>query len=308
MPLFSVIVATYNRAALLPHTIASIMTQRCTDFELIIANDGSTDDTAATAARIATQYPDKIRVLNFDNGGPAVVRNRAVAHATGTYLAFMDDDDLWFPWTLATYAAVFEKYDATFTIGPIQAFNAEAELSAVREQPLDATVYPDYLASLRDHFFRAGCVWACQQEAFNAVGGFPNHRLCAEDHDLFYRLGTMPTFVHINAPLMIGYRKHGGSISSSTPRGVYDGLQFLLRQEADGKYPGGAARQAEREHYLAHTLRDVSWHAQRDGKKDWAWDLFRKSFRWNLKEMRLRYLLAFPVLGVLRSGRKAPAS
>jgi len=94
-PLVSVIVTTFNRADLIGETIESILNQTYTNFELIIVDDGSTDNTEG----VVKKYNDKkIQYIKTGNwGGPAHPRNIGIKKAKGEYIAFCDDDDLWYP-------------------------------------------------------------------------------------------------------------------------------------------------------------------------------------------------------------------
>jgi len=124
-PLVSIIVPTYNRAALLAEALASVRTQTFGDWECIVVDDGSTDGTPALLA--ALDEP-RLRVIRLGHSGnPARVRNAGLAHARGRYLAFLDDDDLWMPGKLAAQIPLlangglrwsftgFVKVDATGT-------------------------------------------------------------------------------------------------------------------------------------------------------------------------------------------------
>src|SRR5262249_11921042 len=99
MPFFSVIVPTFNRVELLKSTVNSILAQRYADFELIIVDDGSRDETLEYLGTLGA----KVSVLRQSNQGPGPARNRGAQIATGEYLAFIDSDDVWFPWTLEIY-------------------------------------------------------------------------------------------------------------------------------------------------------------------------------------------------------------
>lgn len=97
MASISVVVPTYNRAALLPVTLDAILAQTLRPQEVIVVDDGSTDDTAAVLAR----YGRRLRVLRVPNGGDLKARNAGLAEATGDLVAFCDSDDLWKPGFLA---------------------------------------------------------------------------------------------------------------------------------------------------------------------------------------------------------------
>ncbi|MFC7552372.1 glycosyltransferase family 2 protein [Pseudoroseomonas wenyumeiae] len=100
----SVVVPTYNRAALLPATLDAILSQTLRPLEVIIVDDGSTDDTAAVLAR----YGRRLRVLRVPNGGDLKARNAGLAEATGDLVAFCDSDDLWKPGFLAAMLRMWQ--------------------------------------------------------------------------------------------------------------------------------------------------------------------------------------------------------
>ena len=94
--MFSIIIATYNRSALLHETIDSILNQTYKEFEIIVVSDGSTDD---TKERIEAIDDDRINFIQLDRnyGFPAVARNVGIINSNFPYIAFCDDDDLWLP-------------------------------------------------------------------------------------------------------------------------------------------------------------------------------------------------------------------
>ncbi|MDQ7834260.1 MAG: glycosyltransferase [Humidesulfovibrio sp.] len=91
----SIIIATHNRADLLPHTLETVLGQTYTDIEVIVSDDGSTDNTREIVAALTDP---RLRYIRNDwSGLPAITRNRGIRHATGSHLAFVDSDDLWLP-------------------------------------------------------------------------------------------------------------------------------------------------------------------------------------------------------------------
>jgi glycosyltransferase involved in cell wall biosynthesis len=109
-PVISVIMPCFNAAAHLHTSITSVLEQSFTDFELLIVNDGSTDDSLA----IAKSFDDpRIKVFNQENQGVCGARNKAIAKATGDFIAFLDADDTWHKNCLnALYAALINHPDA----------------------------------------------------------------------------------------------------------------------------------------------------------------------------------------------------
>ncbi len=93
-PKISVIIPTYNRAHLIGETIASVLAQTFTDFELVIVDDGSTDDTKSLVGAIDDQ---RIQYMHIDNSGQSVASNTGIMAAQGEYMTLLDSDDLWEP-------------------------------------------------------------------------------------------------------------------------------------------------------------------------------------------------------------------
>src|SRR5438045_1060854 len=125
MPKFSVIIATYNRAEYITATLESLKTQEFKDFEVIVVDDGSTDNTL----ELLKSQGSWLTIFQEQNSGPGRARNVAVDHATGEYLAFLDSDDIWFPWTLSTFAEVIEQHGSPDLIAAkLRLFSENKEL------------------------------------------------------------------------------------------------------------------------------------------------------------------------------------
>ncbi len=124
MPRVSVIIPTFNNASLLPETLDSVLAQSCTDFELIVVDDGSTDDTVAMIKR---DYP-QLKYISQLNRGPAATRNAGVTLAQGEFIAFCDHDDLWNPEHLQTLLDGFAAYpDVALVFDNAQYFGVGVE-------------------------------------------------------------------------------------------------------------------------------------------------------------------------------------
>jgi GT2 family glycosyltransferase len=290
MPFFSVVIPTYNRAGLLEQALASVFAQELTDYEVIVVDDGSTDETQAVLAR----YGERVRALRQENQGQGAARNLGIQHATGEYVAFLDSDDVWFPWSLATYREALDMYGRpSVVMGTPARFQRPEELAGVRREPMRTQAFSDYFATAEESFVRTACVIAVKAEALRRVGGFTSRRIISEDHELLYRLGTEPGFVWVEAPRVVGYRQHGSSSSRELERG-YEGLCYQLEQERQGRYPGGAARRRERLTLILHGARHVSRWLVAHGRPDLALELYRLSLRAHLVVPRWRYMLGFP--------------
>ena len=113
--LVSVIIPTFNRAGLLPQTIKSVLKQTYKRIEILIVDDGSTDDTREVVASFSDE---RIRYFRIDHFGyPAPARNKGLSEARGNFIAMLDSDDLWFPRELSTQMKVFESNPSLFLVG-----------------------------------------------------------------------------------------------------------------------------------------------------------------------------------------------
>lgn len=118
----SVIVPTYNRAHLLGAAIASVYAQTCQDFELIVVDDGSTDDTA----RVVGQFDHRLKYLRTDHVGVARARNLGMASASGEFICYLDSDDLYYAHKLAAQLAYLRRHpDTVMVYTEFSAFDAD---------------------------------------------------------------------------------------------------------------------------------------------------------------------------------------
>jgi len=264
-------------------------------------DDGSTDGTLDVLAG----YADRIRLIQQPNAGPGAARNRGVEHATGKYVAFLDSDDLWFPWTLATYKAVIDQCDSpSIVTGSHVDFYDASELAAERPCPLRFRAYADFLASPRSWIIPSGLVLT--PEAHRAAGGMRTDIWICEDADYWLRLGCAPGFVQIAAPKAVGYRLHHGGISQSYG-GRAKGVTALLDAEQAGAYPGGAARQRERMDYICAHARPTSLACLRLGLPAAGIGIYRRTLPWHVRLGRTKYLAGFPAVALLQAGKSLVA-
>lgn len=250
MPLFSVIIATYNRASLLSRALQSVFAQTFVDYEVIVVDDGSIDDTD----QVLAAYAGRIKSLRQPNQGPGRARNYALSEAAGTYVTFLDSDDLLLPWALATYKEVIERFNQpAFVLGSVIRFGQEDDISRMIAEPLVTHAWDDYLQSARAHY-RVAMPSAIKRELLQEIGGFAEQNICSEGHDLYLRIGTAKGFVMISAPAVYAYLQHAATRSRNT-QPLYKGARLLLSRERTGVYPGGKARRVERSILLTRSLR-----------------------------------------------------
>jgi glycosyltransferase involved in cell wall biosynthesis len=289
---------------MLAEALHSVWAQRLADYELIVVDDGSTDDTPALLAA----HEGRLAWHRQDHGGPGTARNLGARHAKGVYLAFLDSDDRWFPWTLQAYArAIDAAAHPALVVGTAAPFRAAADLDRVVESPLEISTFADYYAA-HDQWrcWGAGfCV--IRHDVFTSAGGFTDATINGEDADLVMRIGAAPGFVQVNAPCTFGYRAHAGTAMARLDRTIA-GAWYLLAGENAGRYPGGEARAWARRQILATHLRSLMLQAAQQGYRRDAWRLYRATFGWHIGLRRWRFLVAFPLLAARRPWTAPPAA
>lgn len=128
LPLVSVILPTYNRAQFLPEAIQSICQQHWANWELIIVDDGSTDETAELLPKLTGDIGQPVRAIRQENQGAYAARNTGLDHARGKFIAFFDSDDLWLPHhLLACVEALEANGDVDWAYGASRLIDADTQ-------------------------------------------------------------------------------------------------------------------------------------------------------------------------------------
>lgn len=216
-PIFSVIVPAYNKGEMLGNTISSVLAQKFADYEMIIVDDGSTDNTA----EIVRAFKDpRIRYYYQPNSGlPAAARNNGIKYSRGRYIAFLDADDVWYSDKLRRCYDVFNKYsDADLVCHDELIRNVSGTV-------IKKVSYGPYIPEMfRRLLFKGNCLSpsavVVKQEALINDGPifreYPEF-FAAEDYDLWLRLSKKHKFYFI-AETLGEYLLHDKNISSGEER------------------------------------------------------------------------------------------
>lgn len=287
--LFSVIIPTHNRAALLGKALNSIFAQTFSDYEVVVVDDGSTDGTREWLTTVSS----RVRVLMQENCGPGAARNVGAKHARGEYLAFLDSDDLWFPWTLATYAKCIALNPHSNLLGGCAIhFESESDLPQTSE-PLEQRPYECLFAAMPgEEVWLPTPAVAFRRDKFLELGGF-SKLLVGEDIDLWLRAGCLPGFVRIITPFLCAERRHTARITRKLGP-TLTGINHILDEELNGSYPGGKRFQHVRAARLARAARSISIGCLNDRRIGAAWMLYWKTLPMNFQLGRWRYIVGFP--------------
>jgi glycosyltransferase involved in cell wall biosynthesis len=253
----TVIVPVYNAARFIAQTIESVLQQHYTDYELLLVDDGSTDDSPAILQQYASATPARIQVLHHPghaNRGVSATRNLGLSRARGRYTAFLDSDDLWYPEKLAIQVETMEHNPSlglTFTRAHIirdeQDYDFLEGIESVgrRAPPCDCreamhqivTMYLNYIFS----------TVMVRTDTIRAVDGFiEDLPYQSEDRIMVAKVSSRHPIARINRALC-GYRAHGESYSARLVRRGYAEAVFFDMQ-----------------------VRIAQWLHNEEGKPDWA--------------------------------------
>jgi glycosyltransferase involved in cell wall biosynthesis len=203
-PKISVIIPTYNRASLVSQAIDSVLDQTYQDLEIIIVDDGSTDNTR----ELLKPYKNKIRYIYQENRGGAAARNTGIKNAKGKYIAFLDSDDLWFPDKLEKQVRILDKndeiglvYSNCVNINDSGSFN-NVLMKSKRIQ--SGNIFDALIVG------KTGCplqTWLVRRICFNKVGDFDKEFRTSHDREMLVRIAAEFKVYGIKEPLTI-FRQH----------------------------------------------------------------------------------------------------
>lgn len=245
-PLVSVVMATYNMAAYLPLAIQSVLTQTYQNIELLVVDDGSTDDTRVVL-KPYLEHP-RIRYLSQENKGQAAAKNHGVQKSSGQYIAFLDADDMWMPDKLDLQVPVFSRSE---TLGVVYARHlyideTGRELGIAQGKLFCGRVTGPLLIA---NFIPFGTS-VVKRECFVRLGGFKENIRMGIDYDLWLRFSTQYEFDYVDRPLL-RYWVWPGQMSNNCVGRYLSGIEIMknfLRE-----FPGLVDKDTEKEAW-AHTF------------------------------------------------------
>ena len=211
-PLVSIVICSYNRAHLLPKTMESVFAQNYQPVEIVVLDDGSTDNTSD----LMKSYGDKIRYFKQKNKGIAITRTNACRLAKGEFIAFQDDDDIMPPDRITILYEALSRYpDAVFAVGDWAEIDKDGKLTGERFLPegktkskrpvlindgYEAVLWPKVPATPHTTLFRKSD--GKKNDWFDA-----QYKNACEDKDFFARIGRLGPIVYV--PKIMSYYRRG---------------------------------------------------------------------------------------------------
>ena len=193
-PTISAVIPLYNGGKFIEEAITSILNQTLPPCEIIVVNDGSTDNGADIVLAMAEQHPI-ITLLHKKNGGQSSARNFGVGHSTGDLIALLDQDDVWYPTHLEELIKPFEDSSAIgrelgWVYSDLDEIDTEGRMINHRFLRTLPTPHPktNMFMCLREDMFILPSASLITRKAFNSVGGFDERLSGYEDDDLFLRM------------------------------------------------------------------------------------------------------------------------
>jgi glycosyltransferase involved in cell wall biosynthesis len=272
---FSVIIAVYNGAATIARAIDSILNQTQKAHELIIVDDGSTDNTA----EVVLQYADGVRYIYQDNAGVSAARNNGVKHATGNWIAFLDADDWYYPDRIRWHGDwIKEDAQLDFLTGNFDYVKPSGELIRHSMESTPAGKYllkqtdesrsimsGDVIGQFIAQHFGDTHTLSVPRSTFLELGGYPTEYAVCEDVNFLIRLCAKSSRIGVVSQPMAAYAIYDQSATRSNPlraqRQTLAALRSLRLQIVDSP------------NYIRTGLEDAIRHA----RLDLAYVLLRKN-------------------------------
>ena len=235
----TVIIATYNRGHCLEAAVESVLQQTFRDVEIIIADDGSTDNTAAIVEQYLRPHHalrGRVQYFQQPHEGKSIALNNAISRANSEWIAFLDSDDVWLPEKLERQFLVLERFpdsaacftDYTCVNNPkmdTTGFRFHGQLFGQRVGRLPATA-----RVILDAPFISIVTLVCKASLIDRVGGFDPQLRFTEDYDFLFRLALLGDFCFVNAPLVMVDRSIP-AIRHTGTSAIWDDIEFRLKCE-----------------------------------------------------------------------------
>lgn len=283
----------YNAENHLSEAINSFIHQTYKNTELIIIDDGSTDNSYEICQNFVEQYQTKILLLKQDNKGPYPARNFGLQHAKGDCISFLDADDFWHQDFLIKLLQAIEYNNADI------AYCGWQNVGQVFDRSDKPYIPPKYEEGDIVKYFLKSCPWPIhaaliKQRIIQQIGGFSERYFTSLDFDLWLRATSVTQSIILVPEVLAFYRWHsGGQISAVKSRQIIDA--WKVKRDYIKKYPDLVAHLSTNEindivnGYMLSNAYKAYWH--RDF--DCARILFKEAFiqgYWNIKD--LKYMLA----------------
>jgi hypothetical protein len=222
-PLVTVVIPCYNQARFLGEAIESVLSQSYRIFEVIVVDDGSTDNTS----EVASSY-EEVRLVRQENRGLSGARNTGIRHSQGEYLVFLDADDRLLPWALSTGLEHLDAHqDCAFVSGYCKVIASDGTPRGEwQHQPADED---PYIALLQKCYIPAHSAVIYRREVFHTVGGFDTSLKACEDYEHYLRVARRFP-IHHHGEAIVECRRHDANMTRTSTLMLTETLKVLSSQ------------------------------------------------------------------------------
>jgi|GEM_PF-3399019 len=264
-PHFSVVLPLYNKQESVVASIESVLAQSFREFELIVVDDGSTDDSLALVKAV---HDERIRIIEQANQGVSIARNVGASAADADSIAFIDADDRWHSEFLSTIETLMNRYPNQESYASAwQPWSRSALVPSALPGGPDAPLMIDYPRESRDDVVVHICSLVVKKSAFLEVGGFPAGVRIYEDQDFCCRLAERGPIVF--SPLPLVYYVRDAENRACDHRQVQDMPPWFVSQEQlmAARHPEDSREWHLKEFLVSRYLQEVSLAAQTAGER-----------------------------------------
>jgi teichuronic acid biosynthesis glycosyltransferase TuaG len=227
-PLVSIVMPAYNTSAYIAFAIDSALAQTVADFELLIVDDGSSDETKAIADRYAAK-DSRLTVWSRPNGGACRARNDALGRARGRFVAFLDSDDVWMPEYLQTHLDILERHPE-ISVVTANAINLDGPLDGQPYWTPGPEIRPLTMLEMIEREDSVCIMSVFRRAVHTTIGGFDEAFVYgSEDYDYWLRAADAGfRFLQVRRPIAF-YRRRPGGASAATAK-MLTGITATLRK------------------------------------------------------------------------------
>jgi glycosyltransferase involved in cell wall biosynthesis len=240
-PRVSIITPAYNAARFLGATIESVCAQTVDDWELLVVDDGSTDESVAIAECVGKR-DSRVRLLRQPNAGPSAARNHGMRAARGAFFAFLDSDDQWMPEFLEHQLDVFARYPDADLVTANAYYLGGPQNGQPRRKPSEGNPTLT-LENIIQNDSAVFIMTVFRREVFERIGGFDEGQWTSEDYDFWIRAALAGFVFRVSTRPLALYRRHEGSLSADGPR-MLRGILHTYGKTRDACPPGSPAQVA----------------------------------------------------------------
>lgn len=275
MTTFSIIIPVYNVSAYIERSLNSVFDQSFQDFEVIVIDDGSTDDTAEQINRFSNR--GALRYMHQSNAGPAAARNRGMKMATGQFIAFLDADDLWYPQKLETHLNLLQhspRMGMSFNwFEVLYGSEASSSIKPWFNPPTQQNLR--WVDFLERNWTGTSSTVVVRAECLEGRCGFDPRFHTGEDYHLWLEIAKADWEIGFIPEVLTVYRKRPSSLTVNYLQIALD--ELLIMQDALSGCDSNVLTTLE--FAIMRRSIDVAWAYLKSGQPEKAWQALQGGYR-----------------------------